>query len=125
MGYLNGHVNEIVTVDPALYKALTVLTQYDCRYAYLAPAYAEYDRVFSAESDAEAARYDPAGDPELAEYLAEIAAFAGNPEMVNLEILGDNRVRLTVSTEYLKFTEENEIETVLDFGWMKNAFIAD
>ena len=67
VGYLNGHVNEIVTVDPALYKALTVLTQYDCRYAYLAPAYIEYDRVFSAESDAEAARYDPAGDPELAE----------------------------------------------------------
>ena len=125
VGYLNGHVNEIVTVDPALYKALTVLTQYDCRYAYLAPAYAEYDRVFSAESDAEAARYDPAGDPELAEYLAEIAAFAGNPEMVNLETLGDDRVRLTVSTEYLKYTEENEIETLLDFGWMKNAFIAD
>lgn len=125
VGYLNGHVNEIVTVDPALYKALTVLTQYDCRYAYLAPAYVEYDRVFSAESDAEAARYDPAGDPEIAEYLAEIAAFAGNPEMVNLETLGDNRVRLTVSTEYLKFVEENEIETLLDFGWMKNAFIAD
>ena len=125
VGYLNGHVNEIVTVDPALYKALTVLTQYDCRYAYLAPAYAEYDRVFSAESDAEAARYDPAVDPELAEYLAEIAAFAGNPDMVNLETLGDNRVRLTVSPEYLQFAEENEIETLLDFGWMKNAFIAD
>ena len=45
--------------------------------------------------------------------------------MVNLETLGDNRVRLTVSTEYLKFVEENETKTLLDFGWMKNAFIAD
>ena len=125
VGYLNEHVNEIVTVDASLYKALAVLTQYDCRYAFLAPAYAEYDRVFLAESDAEAERYDPANDPAIAQYLSEIAAFAGNPEMVNLETLGDNQVRLTVSPEYLQFAQKNEIETLLDFGWMKNAFIAD
>ena len=57
--YLNDHVNEAVTVEPALYKALSLLVKYVSLYAYLAPAYAEYDRVFLAESDAEAARYHP------------------------------------------------------------------
>ena len=123
--YLNDHVNETVTVDPALYKALSLLVKYDCRNPYLAPAYAEYDRVFLAESDAEAARYDPAGDPELKDYLFRIAGFAVEPQMVNLELLGDNQVRLIVSREYRQFAEENGIETFLDFGWMKNAFIAD
>lgn len=123
--YLNDHVGEVVTVDPALYKALSLLVKYDCRYPYLAPAYAEYDRVFMAESDAEAARYDPAGDPELARYLLDIAESARDPQMVNLELLGDNRVRLFVSGAYQQFAEQNGIETLLDFGWMKNAFIAD
>ncbi|MGM9548894.1 MAG: hypothetical protein ACI3V5_03530 [Faecousia sp.] len=123
--YLNDHVNEAVTVEPALYKALSLLVKYGSRYAYLAPAYAEYDRVFLAESDAEAARYHPSNDPELSDYLAEIAGFAANPEQVNLELQGDNQVRLSVSREYRQFAEENGIETLLDFGWMKNAFIAD
>ena len=123
--YLNDHVGEVVTVDPALYKALSLLVKYACRYPYLAPAYAEYDRVFMAESDAEAARYDPAGDPELARYLLDIAESARDPQMVNLELLGDNRVRLFVSGAYQQFAEQNGIETLLDFGWMKNAFIAD
>lgn len=125
VAYLNGHLNETVTVDPALYKAFSILARYDSRYVYLAPAYAEYDRVFMAESDAEARRYDPAQNGELREYLAEIARFANDPQMVNLEMLADNQVRLTLSPEYRQFLEENEIETVLDFGWMKNAFIAD
>ena len=122
---LNDHLNETVTVEPALYDALALLKKYDCRYAYLAPAYAEYDRVFLAESDAEAARYDPARNAETAAYLGEIARFAGDPEMVDLELLGNNQVRLKVSSEYLQFLQENEIDTLLDFGWMKNAFIAD
>ena len=125
VAYLNGHLNETVTVDPALYRALSILKQYQCRYAYLAPAETEYDRVFMAESDAEAGRYDPDQNQELGEYLARIARFAGDPEMIDLEILPENQVRLTVSSEYLEFARENEIETLLDFGWMKNAFIAD
>ena len=55
VAYLNAHVNEAVTVDPGLYPALELLAAYDDRHCFLAPAGAEYDRVFLCENDAEAA----------------------------------------------------------------------
>ena len=125
VAYLNAHVNEAVTVDPGLYPALELLAAYDDRHCFLAPAGAEYDRVFLCENDAEAALYDPARNPGTAQWLRELAAYARDPEQIRLEILGQNRVRLLVSEEDLAFAEENEIGTFLDFGWMKNAFIAD
>lgn len=123
--YLNNHLNEAVQVDPVLYDALALIVKYDSRYPYLAPVYTEYDRVFISDNDLDASLYDPAYNPEQAAYITEVAAFASDPNMIQLRILGDNQVRLDVSREYLAFIEEYGIETVFDFGWMRNAFIAD
>lgn len=123
--YLNTHVNEAVEVHPVLYEALSLVREYGSRGIYLAPVYAEYDRVFMADSDVQAAQFDPMKNSEQADYIRELVKYCGDPEMIDLELLGENRVRLNVSGEYLSFAEEYEIEAFLDFNWMKNAFITD
>lgn len=42
-----------------------------------------------------------------------------------MELLGDGKVRLRVSDEYLEFARENGISCFVDLGWLENAFIAD
>lgn len=123
--YLNQHVNEIVTVDETLYQALEMIVRYGNRSIFLAPVNVEYNRVFSANSDVEASSYDPAYHSDVMAYVSEMAGFINNPEMINVELLGGNQVRLNVSQEYLDYAETEEIVTFLDFSWMTNAFIID
>lgn len=123
--YLNQHVNEEVEVDPALYEALALVQKYQNRCVYLAPVYIEYDRIFLYENEEEAAIYDPGQNSELMPYIQELAAYANDPEMIDLELLGENRVRLNVAQDYLDYVQANEIEGYLDFHWMTNAFITD
>lgn len=125
LAQINARPNETVEVEPALYRALEMIQTAGNRCLYLAPVYVEYDRVFLYEIEEEAARYDPGQNSEVGEYVAQIAAFANDPAMIDLELLGDNRVRLNVASEYLALAAENGIEEFLDFGWMKNAFIID
>lgn len=122
---VNQHVNMLVEVDPVLYQAFSQIQAAGNRSIYLAPVYDEYDRIFLCENEEEAVRYDPAFNQELIPYLQELAAFAADPESINVELLGENRVQLTVSEAYLAFAQEYEIETFVDFSWLKNAFIAD
>lgn len=125
LAQINAAPNQAVAVSQPLYRALEQIQEANSRYLYLAPVYVEYNRVFLCETEAEASRYDPSQDPELAKWLAELAAYSADPKMVNLELLGDNTVKLFVSAEYLAFAQEYEITEFLDFGWMRNAFIAD
>lgn len=123
--YLNAHPGEAVTVEEPLYRAFSLLEQSGTRALYLAPVYNEYRAMFSCDRDDQAALYDPAKDPEQAEYISALTAFVCSEDAVKLELLGDNRVRLLVSEEYQSFAESWEITSFIDFFWMKNAFIAD
>ena len=123
--YLNAHVNETVTVAPALYDALEQIDAAGSRYPFLAPVQGLYDAVYLSATDAEAALYDPMKNEELARHAREMAAVCADPAMIRLEILGENQVKLVASPEYLAFAAENEITVFLDFGWMTNAFIID
>lgn len=122
---LNASPNETVTVEPALYQALALVRQYRSRSIYLGGVYAEYGRIFSAETEVEAASYDPVQNEQQRKYIAELASFAADPAMIDILLLGENQVKLQVSDAYLAFAQANEIEALIDFGWMKNAFIAD
>lgn len=122
---VNRHINETVSVDPVLYQALVQIREAGNRNLYLAPAYVEYNRIFLCENEEEAVRYDPAFNEELKYYLQALADFASDPAHIDLELLENNQVRLHVSREYLAFIEEYELDTLVDFGWMKNAFIVD
>lgn len=125
VAFLNAHVNETVEVEEALYQALELVNAYSDRHVFQAPATGMYNLVFFSESDEEAACFDPARNEDNAAWLRELAQYVSDPEAIWLELLGDNRVRLNVSDDYLRFAEENEIEAFLDFGWMTNAFLAD
>ena len=122
---LNARPNEPVLVEPALYRALEQVQRSGNRNIYLGAVYAEYDRIFRSESEPEAASNDPAQNPELIDYIAQAAAFANDPSMIDLQLLGNNQVKLVVSDAYLEFIRTYEVEKLVDFGWMKNAFIAD
>lgn len=122
---VNSHPNEEITVDARLYKALAQMVESGSRALYLAPVYAEYDRVFYSQTDGEARENDPGLNQEQRAYVQLLADRAGDSEMIELQLLGENRVLLKVSEDYLTFAEEQEIRWLIDFGWLRNAFIAD
>ncbi len=123
--YLNDHPNEEVTVDEPLYEAFARLEAAGNRCLYLPAVYREYDNLFASQSDLMAAEFDPRVNGEAAAYVQEVLAYANDPKSVNLELLGEGRVRLFVSREYLAYAQENGIDSFIDFYWMKNAFVAD
>lgn len=123
--YINQHPNEEMEVHPALYEAFAVIQKYQNRSIYLAPIYMQYDDIFYAGDDSETVDYDPYQNAEVATYYEEVAAFANNSEEIDIELLGDNKIRLKVSDAYLKYAEENYITSFIDFTWLKNAFVVD
>lgn len=123
--YVNNHVNEEIQVDEVLYQAFEKIQSAGNRCIYLAPVYVEYNRVFQCDNEVEALWYDPMKNEEAAAYVSRLAAFASDPQMIDIQLLGDSTMRLYVSDEYMAFAEENDIDKFLDFGWMTNAFIVD
>ena len=123
--YLNDHPNETVEVDAALYSAFETVSATGSRLLYLAPIAAVYDDLFFCQDDALTVDFDPLLNDDLRAYFAEVAGYAQDPEAVNLELLGDNRVCLRVSDAYAAFAAREEIADFIDFHWMTNAFIID
>lgn len=122
---LNRRPNETVEVDPGLYAAFRTVADSGSRALYLGPVYSRYFGVFSCQDDTQLTDFDPRlSETVAAEYL-ELCAWANDPEAVGLELLGENRVCLRVSEEYLAYAEREGIERFIDFAWMTNAFAAD
>ncbi|MGM9537877.1 MAG: hypothetical protein ACI3VN_06050 [Candidatus Onthomonas sp.] len=122
---INRHPNEVLEVDPLLYEAFSLVQAYGDRCIYLAPVYEQYDDLFYCTDDSQAVDFDPRLNPEVAEVYREIAAYANDRDAVDVELLGDNRICLKVSEEYLAYAREHAIDSFVDFFWLKNAFIAD
>lgn len=125
VAYLNRHPNEEVEIPAALYAAFSLFEENGNRALYAAPLYREYVGLFMSEEDWAAEMYDPNQSQEQAAYFGEVLAFTTDENAVQLELLGNNRVKLKVSEAYLQYAAEKEITTFVDFYWMKNAFIAD
>jgi len=123
--YLNQHINQPVKVEPALYNAFALMEKLNSRYVYLAPVYQEYNNLFFCSEDWETENYDPYQSDFIADYFQQVAAFARDPAMVNVDLMGDGLVQLTVSPEYLTFAQTYGIDRFIDFYWMTDAFIAD
>lgn len=123
--YINRHPNEEIEVDALLYRAFETCAAYGSRNLYLAPVYEQYDSLFYCSEDWETQSFDPRQNAELAASFAELAAFARDAEQAEIRLLGDNRIMLYVSDEYLRYAEENYVSSFVDFYWMKNAFITD
>lgn len=120
---LNAHPNEPVQVDAILYNALRQLD--GTRVLFRAPLYAYYDALHNCANDVDAAEVDPAKNKDAAAYAASLAAYSESGEDISLDFLNDGQVRLNVSRRYLDFAQENELGSLADLGWMRNAFVLD
>lgn len=125
MYYINRHPNEEMKVDDVLYRAFSLIQESEDRSLYLAPVYEQYDGLFYCTEEYQTVEYDPYLNQDVADYYAAVAGFANDTRMIDLELLGENRICLRVAEEYLDFASENEIGSFIDFYWMKNAFIVD
>lgn len=122
---LNRRPNEAVEVDPGLYAALSTVVDSGSRALYLGPMYNRYFDLFACQDDAQLVDFDPRLSTGVAAEYRELCAFANDRFAVGLELLGENRVRLKVSEDYLAYAEREGVEDFIDFSWMSNAFIAD
>lgn len=122
---LNLHPNETLEVAPALYEALEAFAERGRRELYLGPVYERYEGLFTCGDDSQLAYYDPRLSDEVRAEYNEVLSFANDPQAIGLELLGEGRVRLKVSPEYLAWAGERGVTRFLDFSWMKNAFVAD
>ena len=123
MYYVNRHPNEEIIVDPVLYAAFEKLQ--DTPWLYLGPVYAHYSNMIFNTDETMLDELDPALSTAAKAYVEKLAVFAADRNAVELELLGENRVKLTVSDEYLAFAKEEEIENFIDFSYLSNAFIID
>lgn len=123
MYYVNHHPNEVVSVDPVLYAAFEKVA--DQPWIYLGPAYAHYYGMIFNADETIVSELDPYSNPEALTYVDKIAEFAADRNAVNLELLGNNQVKLHVSREYLTFAQSEEIVSFIDFAYMTNAFVID
>lgn len=122
---LNSQPNTAVSVDPLLYQAFQTIEESGSRMVYFAPLMANYRSLFACADDDTAAQFDPEKSWEMARFAEEIAAFALDPEAVQVKLLPENTLRLEVSPEYLDYAEENELERFVDLGLLRNAFLCD
>ena len=122
--YINRHPNEEITVDPVLYNACSKLR--DTRYLYLGPVYAHYGQIIYGSEESQLSQLDPVQDADSAALVSALAAFAADEAAVNLELRGENKVKLHVSDDYLSFLQQEELEPdFIDFAYMTNAFVID
>lgn len=122
---LNASPNTEIEVPRQLYRALEVASGDEGRNIYLAPFFEYYELLYASKFDEDAASWDPQKNDALREEFDKTLTFASSDEHVRLELRGDGKVFLFVSDEYKKYADEVGITSFIDFGWMKNAFIAD
>ncbi|MCM1107047.1 MAG: hypothetical protein NC355_08900 [Blautia sp.] len=123
--YINAHPGEEIVVDPVLYDAFSLAEACGERRIYLAPVYEVCDNIFYCGDDSETAVFDPEQNEELAEFCGQTAEFASDGESIEIELLGDNTIRLSIAPEYKSWLDAESVTQYVDFYWMKNAFIAD
>lgn len=123
--YLNRNANQEVALDPALYDALELMVKEGGRRLYLGPIYENNRALLASLEDYEAEELDPALNEDTKAYYEETLRFVNDPEKVDLKLLGDNKVCLQVSNDYLVYAGKMGIEDFLELDWLRNAFIID
>ncbi|MCM1298629.1 MAG: hypothetical protein NC203_00135 [Firmicutes bacterium] len=122
---INRSPNKELTVDPALYKVFSQFKEHNSRYIYLAPIYEQYNDLFFCTDDSQLSDFDPVAYPKVKSSYESTLRFVNDPDSVEIQLLGDNKIKLFVSDEYLKYAEEEGITDFIGLMWLKNAFAVD
>jgi len=124
IAYINSHYNEELTIDPLLYDTFATIKEYDSNYLYLGPIAAYYEDLISTSNETEANALDPYQNDAVKAYFNDIIEFINNGD-INIDLLDNYRIKLSISDDYKSFAIENEIINFIDLVWLKNAFIID
>ncbi|MGM9968781.1 MAG: hypothetical protein ACI35S_00125 [Anaeroplasma sp.] len=122
--YINQNVNTEIEVDSILYDSLKKVLECNEKLLYMGPIYELYDNVILAINDDSAKYSDPVYSNNSLEIINKIRSYI-NGEDIKLLLLGDNKIKLSISSEYLNYLTELEFTKIISFGWLKNAFIID
>lgn len=121
--YVNHHKNEVIEVDPYLYTALQKASS--SRFIFCAPVQEYYETLCMSTEDWKATELDAARNTETEALYLEILSYTNNSSHINIEFLGNNKIKLNVSQAYADFAAAHDIVNFVDFSYMKNAFIID
>lgn len=122
---LNGHPNEPVTVEPALYGALQQMKAAGSRYLFYAPIFEQYHGLLGCENDWDAANFDPVLNEDVAAFVRAVVAFAADDQSIDVEFGEPYTVTLRVSQEYQAFAAEHEVSDYIDLSYLRNGFVID
>lgn len=122
---INRRPNQVLEVDSGLYAAFSGVVDSGSRAIYLGPVYERYFDLFVCQDDVQLVDFDPRLSPEVAREYGEICAYANDPGAIGLELLGENKIRLNISEDYLAYAQREGVENFIDFSWMTNAFALD
>lgn len=122
---LNKNPNKEFIVDPALYSVLEKLKTAGVRNHFLAPLYSVYYNIYNTENDVFLTEYDPLLNSEMHAFFDSVLGYINDTSKIDLVLLGENKVRLFVSEDYIDFARKENITSFVDFGWMTNAFVVD
>lgn len=122
---LNSNVGQTVELDKTLYDAIKLMQEHDSRALYMAPLYDNHRGLCMCSSDTEAESFDPLQGKDAAQYVSQLVKFISDENAVSVELLDDQKARLTVSDEYMAYAKQYGITSFVDFGWMTNAFAVD
>lgn len=122
---INRNPNKELEVDEVLYNVFSLFKSLNSRYLYIAPIYARYDDLFYCADDSMLTDFDPLLSEEVREEYKSAAEYINDPEMIDLQLLGGNKIKLYVSEKYLKYAENEGITDFIGLSWLKNAFTVD
>lgn len=122
---VNRSPNTELEVDEALYKVFSAFKNSGSRYLYIAPVYSSYSNLFYCEDDSMLIDFDPLSSEEICREYQAAAQYFNDPKMIDIELLGNNRIKLFVSEKYLEYAEKEGITDFIGLSWLKNAFEVD
>lgn len=127
---INNHPNEEVEVSSLTYEVLTDAyqkTSENENYSVFAgPLYSFWEEQMSTVRKSEQIENDPINNIENATYLAKVATYVASKDHVDLKFLGNNKVKLVVSDEYVNYLKENKREaSFVSLNILKNSYIIE
>lgn len=123
--YINHHPNEEIKIDEVLYKCFETLNKYHNRLMFYDEIFSQYSNLFTTETDYQASMFDPLKNEDIKNYFLDVIKYVNNEEHIQLLLLGNNTIKLYVSSEYLNYMQELNLSTFISLHYLKNAFIID
>ncbi len=116
--YLNRHPNETMKVSTLLYDSLKKVYDTDPKILYLGPITTLYENYIKNGNDGS----NPT-NPSVKQYIDSIVNYIKSD--ISIDFLNDYNIKLNVSDNYLNILDELSVNDILDFSYLRNAFILD